>query len=534
MFFHESDIIANRYPDLSGDIKGIDAYLHDIGGILFRLERAADHLELEPSLLKRILDLYCEEEAIETVEVFLCPTCDQILEESHEEGFFCDLCEEYYREAACSQETVFRARPKTVTGTSNSSSRLTMKLPEASEEFPDRFLDDPFQLTPLLSYYSRKVTGQPFSGKRLLCLLHFLRDLVPFVEAMKQLGLDPRISHFYYKEYPYPQRDEIRSWLKVQGCQVHCVTDLDQDLRALELEKSARVGDVLVIEDGGHIYARLLGGYSRLLQRTLGCVEQTTRGIRNIENALSKLEQPCSFSVPVLSVARSELKTKFEPPHVADAVFRNIRRVLGDMDLRGKKVALLGYGAIGEMMSERLKSEHMRVTVYDPNDARRLVASQSGCEVCASPREAVQEKFLVIGSSGECAVGRDEILALKHMTHLVSASSEQYEFAIHELDALSGGRTRPYSPQGEIVGTVFTLRKEEKEVILLANGYPINFWGFESMPNQASDLVLSLLLLASVTLASGLAEQSGIDVETVNKLATEYSVASLYLAHHAT
>lgn len=534
MFFHESDIIVNRHPELSQEVRDIDAYLHDTHGRLFRLERAADHLDLEPSLLKRILDLYCEGVAIETVQAFLCPTCDQILEERHEEGFFCDVCEEYYQEAACKREAVYRARPKAADETLSSSSSPMKELPGAREEFPDRFLDDPFRHTPLLSYYSHAMSSQPFGGKRLLCLLHFLRDLVPFVEAMKRLGLDPRISHFYYKRYPYPQRDEIRTWLEKQGCQVQCVTDLDEDLNALEQEEAARVGDVLIIEDGGHIYPRLLNRYPKLLERTHGCVEQTTRGIRNVERALSELEQHRVSSIPVLSVAGSQLKAEFEPPHVADAVVRNIRRVLEHIALRGKEVALLGYGTIGEALAERLEAERTHITVYDPNNNRRLVAAQSGYRVCDTATEVVREKFLVIGSSGECAVGRDEILALRHRAHLVSASSEQYEFGIKELYALSGGRAEPYAPQGEVVGTVFKLRKDEKEIILLANGYPINFWGFDSMPNQASDLVLCLLLLASFAIASGLVKQSGIDEEAVDRLAKEYQVASLYLKHHAT
>ena len=398
------------------------------------------------------------------------------------------------------------------------------------EELADEFLKDPFQNAPLLSYYSQKIRGQPLAGKRILSLLHFLRDLIPFVEATNKLGLDPKTSYFYYKEYPYPQREAIAHWLREQGYNVNPVAELAVDLETLEHKDTTDIGEILIIEDGGHIYPRIMRNCPRILHQTLGCVEQTTRGIRNIESTLEELG--ITPDVPVLSVAGSRLKAEFEPPHIADAAVANIRSLLSDVDLRGKAVALLGYGTIGEQIAKRLRDEGMLLTVYDPDDGRRLKASQAGLDCVESSLQAVRDKFLVIGSSGECTVGRDEILTLRHRTHLASASSEQYEFDIHELHALSGGRTEPFTSEARLAGTVYKLRKDNIEVVLLANGYPVNFWGLNSMPDQASDLILSLLLLSLVDLADGKMARGGIGSKRVNELAENHKVAKLYLDHH--
>ncbi len=398
------------------------------------------------------------------------------------------------------------------------------------EELSEKFLKDPFQNSPLLSYYCQKIKGRPLEGKRILSLLHFLRDLVPFVKAMEELGLDPKASYFYYKEYPYPQREAIARWLREQECNVSPVAELAADLETLEQEDETQIGGILIIEDGGHIYPSIMQSYPCLLKQTRGCIEQTRRGIRNIESTLKRLEK--APEVPVLSVADSELKTDFEPPHVADAVVRNIRSLSGNVNFRGSSSALLGYGTIGEKLAERLRNEGMLVTVYDPDPSRLLKASQAGLHCAESTVQAVRHKFLVVGSSGECTIGRDEILALSHGTHLASASSEQYEVAIDELDALSGGRTESFAPEGKVAGMVYTLRKNENKVVLLANGYPINFWGINSMPDQASDLILTLLLLSLNDVAAGKVSRGGINVERVNDLAKEYEVAKLYLQHH--
>jgi S-adenosylhomocysteine hydrolase len=213
-------------------------------------------------------------------------------------------------------------------------------------------------------------------------------------------------------------------------------------------------------------------------------------------------------------------------------VVRNVRNFLEDVDFRGKRIGLLGYGTIGAAVGASLVQERAVVTVYDPDPLKTLQAPQAGFQAAATSPELVRDKFLIIGTSGQCTVGWDEVLSLSHGSHLASPSSEQYAFGIMELEALSDGRSRPFQPGGREVGTTYTLRRNNAEVTLLANGYPVNFWEMESMPNQASDLVLSLLLLAAVDIASSSSTASGVNSDRVDELAAKHDVARLYSLHH--
>ena len=76
------------------------------------------------------------------------------------------------------------------------------------------------------------------------------------------------------------------------------------------------------------------------------------------------------------------------------------------------------------------------------------------------------------------------------------------------------------------------IRPDERSIHLLANGYPINFWGMDSMPDQASDLVMSLLFLGALRLAQSPPLKAGVDPDTINTLADEYRVAKLYRNLH--
>ena len=98
-------------------------------------------------------------------------------------------------------------------------------------------------------------------------------------------------------------------------------------------------------------------------------------------------------------------------------------------------------------------------------------------------------------------LGRREILALDHQTYLVSASSDRWEFAVTELDNLSS-QNKDIVEGGRRIGTAYLLRGTKKTVNLLADGTPINFWSSESMPNQVSDLILSLIFLSAVEVAA--------------------------------
>ena len=70
----------------------------------------------------------------------------------------------------------------------------------------------------------------------------FSKKLIPFVIACKNLGLDLENSYFFYKDYPYPQREAIGKWLSKQGATVKPRSDIKQYLKQLtESQASWRI-----------------------------------------------------------------------------------------------------------------------------------------------------------------------------------------------------------------------------------------------------------------------------------------------------
>jgi adenosylhomocysteinase len=375
---------------------------------------------------------------------------------------------------------------------------------------------------PVLGYLSNKINGNPFDGKTIIILLHLLKDLIPFMDSLKKLGAAPSTTFIFYKDYQYPNKEKIEQHFKKQGYGIYPLTELDAVLKNLELK---RVNNMIVIEDGGHIVPELHKDFKNLANTTLGAVEQTTKGIRNDENIKNLL-------FPVISIPRSDLKNTFEPPHVARAVINNIQNLLRDINFSGKKGLVIGFGRIGEQVALQLRDTlKMQVSIYDSDTTKLVKAHQYGFATEENLEVGVKEKFIIVGATGETVIRRREILAMEHNVYLVSASSEQWEFCISELEALSSEKIDCQS-NGKKVGTRYKIRNTEKYVNLIADGQPINFWKTESMPNEVSDLIMSLILVSAVEIATNSSLPRKINSDIVNELEKRYDLSRIYLEYH--
>jgi S-adenosylhomocysteine hydrolase len=374
--------------------------------------------------------------------------------------------------------------------------------------------------TPLLLYFGNKLKKETIiSDKIILVLLHFLTDLVPFIENLIKLGVEETKIFLIFKNYNYPKKSELIEYFKDKKINVFPVEEL-----TTVLERISKLDNrILIIEDGGIITPEIDNNFREISNRIIGTVEQTTRGIRNDQ----KIED---LLFPIVSIPGSELKNKFEPPHVAKAVIKNIEKLLPNKDFSGRTALIIGYGPIGSQVAVNVRDRlKMNVSVFDIDPNKCLEAKQAGFQI-VDRNIMVNNMFLIVGATGETVIGRDDLLNMDHNVFLVSASSEQWEFSINELEYLKKD-SNPIKEDEIIVGTKYTIAGQEKVINLIADGYPINFWKSESMPNQVSDLIMCLIFLCAVELcASNLNKE--ININFVNEIAEKYELSKTYLSFH--
>lgn len=369
----------------------------------------------------------------------------------------------------------------------------------------------------------------PFNGKTVLMVLHFLSDVLPFVDAVAKLGASYQNMVLIAKPYPYSRRDQVTHELECRGVQVYRA-DKDRPISALAREVLERLSvggsesKIVVIEDGGY-FGPLLHEpeFASVLTRCIGIVEQTTKGIRAYEGIKD-------FKVAILSVAQSRFKNEFESPEIGRITIQNISRFVPNVKLSGRNAIVFGFGAIGEQVAACLnRSFNMGVSVV-VIDNEHLLKAQHRKDVVVEAKRAFEElRFkdraaIVVGTSGRPATISETVLrALPNGCILVSTSSDRIEIDIEALERLSG--SEGFSVEEGKTEYVLNIDGARKVLTILAEGYPINFYGSESLPNDTIDPIMTLLLLCGIelcekTLAPGVNKEH-VDVLTKERFLVE-------------
>jgi S-adenosylhomocysteine hydrolase len=384
-----------------------------------------------------------------------------------------------------------------------------------TSESAGRLLDDSMRTLSKVS----KETGKPLAGKRIVVLLHFLNDLLPFAVALLRRGADPSKTLFLYKDYPYPSKAVVKSSLRHWGFQVadfEVTSNTKVELeRALSLFFAGSDDPILVLEDGGYIVPPLLSAPSLAAHksRVLGAVEQTTNGRWRVEAASGNARLP----FPYLNVAGCEIKRTYEPGFVAEAGVRNICSLLkGDASLKGRQVLVIGGGgAIGSAVVQYLIANDASVYLLENSPVREFIASASFGSITTGrtlrdilteverDRGSHSRALILIGATGSLSVKRDDLDLLPDGCILVSVSSRQVEFDLAGFETKCGAAPVDYRPGGKSQGFTYTLRtgNSVKQIHVLGWGYPINFVADESVDNALIDPIMCLLFLSLLEIA---------------------------------
>ncbi|HXE71576.1 MAG TPA: hypothetical protein VNO81_02860 [Candidatus Nitrosotenuis sp.] len=475
---------------------------HVVIGAPLRLEKTARELGADVAVLKRVLEKLSEQDLVEARLLPVCPHCDAPIESLY----------------TLKTEHVYALKRKPA-------GSLTL-APEpalpAAPLTPRRLAPEGEERCPVLSHLARQVSGFPFQGLHLLCLISFLQDLMPFVAVLENLGLDLSRATFFHRKYSYPQREAMAEWLMERGAQVLPLALLERDLDS----RAAADGRLLILDDVGQIYSTILATNPGLAVQ--GVVEQTGRGTWRLEEVLEESGHPSP--PPVLGVRDSAWRKKIEPPLAAQASVENLEGLLPDQTLSGLRVALLGFGTTGRHLARALQAAGAELSVYDPDFQYREESESQGFLTHGRCLHAVHGAHLVVVGSGRVSLGRAEILTLRRYAGLASASPEQSDLAVADLEALSRQR-QPFLHAGNLLGTEYTLHKDDNKVVLLANGYPVNYWGMASLPARLGDLMFSALLAALLEVVEGNLSP-GVNEKAMDSIIERRGLSRLYAEYH--
>ncbi|MFH0246101.1 hypothetical protein ACGRHY_27630 [Streptomyces sp. HK10] len=354
---------------------------------------------------------------------------------------------------------------------------------------------------PLLQRYS---APQPAfdGGWALLFRDHYLEHSAGFLLAMERAGIPAQWIFALDKGDRTWNRERVHATFTARGYRSDVLDNSAVNAPAAHAADLARVGGgidafldaartagrrVLVIDDGG-LLARGYGavGAPRTIDAAL---ELTISGVKRIAAA-------GPLAIPVLNLARSQLKSRLGYREIADSCLRRLRTILPDRKLIGRQVLLLGYGTLGSRLAVQMRALGCRVDIVDTDPVALIDAAEAGFATHRTTGDALAatDPFLIIGTTGEIALTDTDLDVLPDQVLLAP-------FATRDFSALAEGQLRRHATEIPGVGIRFPL-PGGRTVTLLGNGRSMNLFEADSIPNQGYDAYRAGTLIAAAALCA--------------------------------
>lgn len=216
----------------------------------------------------------------------------------------------------------------------------------------------------------------------------------------------------------------------------------DDAMAVIDADSSVR--KIVVLDDGGFVLQ-----LANAASTGDGCfvgVEQTSSGFERLKNV--------ALQFPIINVARSEAKLRYESPFIAADVIRKLKKAIRLR--KTTRVLVVGQGVIGREIKTQLQNT-CNIFGCDADVAR--------CDFDGAFLEQLHTFDVVIGATGTQVLSVDDCARLKLGAVLVSASSSDREFP-----ALAFRRVHPAVTSCHAEFSVNGVR-------LLNAGFPVNFTG---------------------------------------------------------
>lgn len=223
---------------------------------------------------------------------------------------------------------------------------------------------------------------------------------------------------------------------------------------------------IIFLDDGGYLVKLAHDILSESDFSSVFSVEQTTSGYDTLKSF--------NLKFPVINVARSFAKLTYESPMIAEVIASHVHKSLNNLKLAGRKTLVIGGGAIGKSVYERIRLD-FEAKIFDLNAELSMIESKD-------LNHSLSTSDLIIGCTGKTILGSTHYKLLKKGVVLVSASSSDREFEAFHFRR----KIPPFkNPHTNI---------RVNGVNLLNGGFPINFSGHKhSVPAKLIQLTRSLL-----------------------------------------
>ncbi|MBQ1812687.1 MAG: hypothetical protein II119_01895 [Bacilli bacterium] len=351
---------------------------------------------------------------------------------------------------------------------------------------------------------------------------HFLEENVGLLNGFVNMGVKPENILAIDKGDSTKHRFEITETFKKMGFNVSVLDNTDVDN-----EKLMKIGEELIFDfinkrkdlkvvvlDDGAIVTKILDKIH--FDNVVGVVELTEMGLRRIRPNEDKL------LYPVLNVAKTKLKRHITYTEISSSIFTRIIELLAGEKLVGRSVVMCGYGDLGEILADRLRSYGVRVTVVDVDVLRLIIAAERGFTTYKNCYDAVKNEkpFMIVGASGYKSISEDVIKMLPDYGYVTSGATA-------DLHAF-----RDFEARGEVFKKIDKYGTQyyvfDKHVDVLGNGRSVNLFDSEAIPNKSNDVFKAAQLLTVYNMINKETLENKLEVNIVDEWISESGILDKY------
>lgn len=346
---------------------------------------------------------------------------------------------------------------------------------------------------------------------------HLLETTASMLKSIVAIGVNPR--HILIAGKCYSTNTVIEHYLRERlglviakmksPRQPGGYTDAVEEVQADLWQRFAYIADnidiVIVLDDGFRTFEHMPA--TMRLKKRVAIVEQTRGGLYS-----SALEYSLA---PVIEVASSAAKKVLESPFIAAAVVRQVEKVIIKFDLakdKDKAFGVIGNGAIGRAVVNRLLQSGFTVVVYDKDETvYQSIQNENFIRV-----DSIEAVFFnatcILGCSGLDVTEGINFAQFEKDLYFMSCTSEDKECKSLLKQVASTTRVD--------LDTLRDIRYHHRDqyvITIVGGGFPINFdRAIGNVP--AADIALTQGLMFSAFLQALFAARKPIaDGHTVNK-----------------
>jgi D-isomer specific 2-hydroxyacid dehydrogenase, NAD binding domain len=317
----------------------------------------------------------------------------------------------------------------------------------------------------------RRPVGDTLDSTALVALQHLLPSVADLFRRFVDAGFKANSIFLVGKPYSTIQRttldlaqhgvsvfaEPISTSFKVGAYSAYFREQIKVFWRRVREQLPSRIRRIIVLDEGGWLRREM--PEDLVDEYEIVTVEHTTYGLFGRPDG--------SMDYPVVLMAASAAKTRFESRVIADAIVERLRESVPDLESR--RVGLVGLGNLGRAVAHQLKRMGIgSINGYD------IVADVARELEFVERLHGVSELFsrcdVVLGCTGRDVVEPGTSMRrLPGVRWLASGSSGDVEF-LRVARQLAKRSTLRQDPFAHARGTV-----NESDVVLLNGGFPLNF-----------------------------------------------------------